>query len=355
MADLKQLEEENRLLKEEINLLNQARSELANISLLMHFISDFALTVNKTNMNEFITSSKERLQFLLSNIGISFFMLYVHRKTNNHLELVLTDLNIPSYQIFTIPDTTFMLQQTNNSSVTSSVSITSFPLSDSLKKYIDNIENYEYFIVNLVFGEETIGFLLLGKSKDVKTNNLTFEDVVRQIKVILESSIKNIQLYEELTEKARFDQLTQLYNRTSFLEYLEKEIKRGERYHHLFCLAMIDLDDLKKLNDGYGHLYGDMILKEFGNLLKRGFRQTDIIGRYGGDEFVILFIETDLQGATIAIERLYQLTNAKNFPSSFSVGLTEFKKGDTPNSIIDRADKALYASKLSGKKHLEVL
>lgn len=355
MVDLAQLEEENRLLKEEINLINQARSELANVSLLMHFISDFALSVNKTSMNEFVISSKERLQFLLSNIGISFFMLYVHRKANSHLELVLTNLNVPSYQIFTIPDTNFVSQQPNGNNVTSSISIDSFPLSGSLKKYIDNIENYEYFTVNLVFGQENIGFLLLGKSKAVKTNKLTFEDVTGQVKVILESSIKNIQLYEELTEKARYDQLTQLYNRASFLEYLEKEIKRGARYHHPFCLAIADLDDLKKLNDSYGHLYGDMILKGFADLLKHSFRQTDIIGRYGGDEFVVLFIETDLRGATIATERLYQLINVKNFPSSFSIGLTEFRKGDTINGIIDRADKALYTSKLSGKKHVEVL
>lgn len=355
MIDLKQLEEENRLLREEINLINQARSELANVSLLMHFITEFALSVNKTTMNDIVMSSKERLQFLLNNIGISFFMLYVYRKAHNHLELILTNLNIPSYQIFTMPYIFPLPAQEDNNSVAIRISIDSFPLSNSLKKYIDNPENYQYFIVKLIFGNETIGLLLLAKSKNDKTNNLTFEDVVGQIKVILESAIKNVQLYEELTEKARYDELTKLYNRASFLEYLEKEIKRERRYHHPFCLAMADLDDLKKLNDSYGHLYGDTILKEFADLLKNSFRQTDIIGRYGGDEFVILFIETELQGASIAVERLYQLINVKNFPSSFSIGLTEFKKGDTTNSIIDRADKALYASKTSGKKHLEIL
>jgi diguanylate cyclase (GGDEF)-like protein len=184
---------------------------------------------------------------------------------------------------------------------------------------------------------------------------LTFEDVLGHVKAILESSIKNIQLYDELTTKARYDALTQLYNRSAFGEFLEKEIKRVERYKHKFCLAMIDLDDLKKINDLNGHLYGDMVLKSFAEMLKAGFRQTDIVGRYGGDEFIILFVETDLQGATIAIERLYQLLNAKNFPSSCSIGLTEFKKGDTAEELIKRADTALYNAKQSGKKHLEVI
>lgn len=355
MVDLKQLEEENRLLKEEINLINQARAELANISLLMHFITDFALNVNKTTMNDFVASSKDRLQFLFNSIGISFFMLYVHRRRNGHLELTITNLNIPSYQIFSIPDISFLPCQPSTNSIATKIDIDSFPLAKSLKKYIDNPDNYHYFAVNLKVGDDPVGLLLLGKTKESIINNLTFEDVVGQIKVILEGAIKNIQLYEELTEKARFDQLTQLYNRASFLEYLEKEIKRVSRYHHPFCLAIVDLDDLKKLNDTYGHLYGDTVLKEFAGLLKNSFRQTDVIGRYGGDEFVILFVETDLNGATIAIERLYQLMNAKNFPSTMSVGLTEFKKDDTVNSIIDRADKALYTAKVSGKKHLEVL
>ncbi len=355
MEDLKTLIEENKALKEEINLINQARIELANISLLMHFITEFALNTNKTNMNDFIMEAKERLQYLLNNIGIAFFLLYVYKKNTNNIELVCTNLSIPSYQILTIPYDKTIVEKLNTDKIATTVSFPTFPFSNLLKKYINTENNYEYYCVPLTFAQDFLGFLLLGKNIEHRINNLIFEDVLGQLKALLESSIKNIQLYEELNEKARYDELTHLYNRASFTEFLEKEIKRGARYGHLFCLAIIDLDDLKKLNDSYGHLYGDTVLKEFANILKTCFRQTDIVARYGGDEFVVLFIETTLSGASVAIERLYQLLNAKNFPSSCSIGLTEFKKDDTLNSIIDRADKALYIAKQSGKRHLEVL
>ncbi len=355
MQDFQIILEENKALKEEINLITQARNELANISILMHFITEFSLNINRTNMNDLVLNIKERLQFLLNNIGITFFLLYVRKKSIDNIELVCTNLPVPSYQVFAIPYDNLIVEKLSANKIASKISFTVFPLYGLLRKYIDDEESYEYYSVPLRFGEEFLGFLLLGKIKVQKINNLTFEDVIGQIKSILESAIKNIQLYEEITEKARFDELTHLYNRASFLEYLEKEISRSVRYKHLFCFAIIDLDDLKKLNDSYGHLYGDTVLKEFANLLKTSFRQTDIIGRYGGDEFVVLFIETTIHGATTAIERLYYLLNAKNFPSSCSIGLTEFKEGDTINGVIDRADKALYIAKQNGKRHLEVL
>lgn len=157
-------------------------------------------------------------------------------------------------------------------------------------------------------------------------------------------------MFEEL---AASDSLTGILNRRSFIEHTRLALHRFERYKNSFCLAVIDLDHLKQINDTYGHLMGDEAIKRFTTLVEANKRQGDVFGRLGGDEFGFLFHHSNkadsLKILTRMQEALQNLTIKApegDFYISFSVGVTEVVLGDkSPDDLLHRADIALYQSK----------
>ncbi len=162
---------------------------------------------------------------------------------------------------------------------------------------------------------------------------------------------------KELAKLAITDKLTNLYNRAKLDEMLQLEIDRSERFNHSFGIAIADIDHFKKVNDEYGHLQGDKVLIEIANILKNHVRKTDFVSRYGGEEFMIICPESDLQGISKLMDNIR--INIENHPfedignQSASFGITMFKKGDTPETITARADKALYKAKNGGRNKIE--
>ena len=167
-----------------------------------------------------------------------------------------------------------------------------------------------------------------------------------QISLALYNSI----LYERTREMAITDYLTGLYNRRHFLELVQNEIRRAERYGHPVSLAMIDIDDFKKFNDQHGHLAGDQALKGLAEKMKENCRKVDILARFGGEEFVILMPETDLKGAMALANRLREGVE-KALPITISIGIasSETCKVLTLEELLKRADFAMYQAKGSGK------
>ena len=161
------------------------------------------------------------------------------------------------------------------------------------------------------------------------------------------------------------DQLTGLYNRTYFEEYLDSLIK-GEDVPaqdiDTVSLIMADIDHFKKVNDVYGHQAGDYVIENVASLFKTIFRKTDIICRYGGEEFLAILPHTDLLGAKIASEKLRQAVedmkfehDSKVIPVTISLGLSQIKfSNETGIEAIARADKALYHSKENGRNKVSV-
>lgn len=152
------------------------------------------------------------------------------------------------------------------------------------------------------------------------------------------------------------DELTQINNRRFFIDELEKEIVRSERFSHNLSLIILDIDKFKYSNDKYGHVFGDQILKSLAKFLKEAIRKTDFVARYGGDEFVIAKPETEKSLANVLAERLqknlseYSLENQKILvKTTVSIGIASFPD-DAKNitELIHNADTALYDSKEAG-------
>lgn len=164
---------------------------------------------------------------------------------------------------------------------------------------------------------------------------------------------------KKLRELAYRDGLTGLYNHRYFQEILEREIKRARRYKKPLSLLMIDIDHFKKINDTYGHLHGDEVLKGLAQIFSESIRACDYAARYGGEEFSIILPETPLNGALNVAERLRQ--RVKNTPIvladqeirvTISIGLAAYENTQieiTRSQLISLADKALYQSKMAGR------
>jgi diguanylate cyclase (GGDEF)-like protein len=154
------------------------------------------------------------------------------------------------------------------------------------------------------------------------------------------------------------DPLTGLYNRTFFFTALEREIARGDRSGRAFCLLMLDLDDLKAVNDRFGHLAGDQVLRGVADVVRGGVRKIDVAARYGGDEFVALLPETDPTGGWVLAEKVrltvaeQVLTGVEPGPT-VSVGVVSYPAdGRSADALLVSADRAMYASKRGGKNRV---
>lgn len=164
-------------------------------------------------------------------------------------------------------------------------------------------------------------------------------------------------MYKQTKHMTVTDPLTGLFNRRHFENNLEREFMRAKRYKNDLSMAVIDIDFFKSVNDTYGHSYGDYVLKEVAYLMVETFRQTDMIFRYGGEEFVIILTETPRENSLIPMERFRLAVsehsfrfNGKEMQITVSIGMSSNIE-DIQNSwqMFDCADKALYKAKEGGR------
>jgi two-component system cell cycle response regulator len=174
----------------------------------------------------------------------------------------------------------------------------------------------------------------------------------------LESAISDRERFQEL---ARTDALTGCYNRRALFERLEREVDRVKRYDQGLALLLVDLDNFKDVNDARGHLAGDSVLRQVGDLLRREARSVDVVARYGGDEFVVVLPETTQEGAVIFAERLrvkigdfdFAETGAPLYVTvSVGVAAASVERPDTAEGLIARADAAMYEAKGGGRNQV---
>ena len=162
---------------------------------------------------------------------------------------------------------------------------------------------------------------------------------------------------EHFSQYAMMDPLTQAYNRGTFNDFANKIIALQEREKNDVTLAMIDVDNFKNCNDIHGHKIGDKVLTEIVNIMTHCVRKTDILGRYGGDEFVLLLPKTDLDTAICILERVrhhvekYSFTKVNNI--TLSIGVYQIKPGESLDDVINKADIALYKAKSEGRNRIE--
>jgi diguanylate cyclase (GGDEF)-like protein len=166
----------------------------------------------------------------------------------------------------------------------------------------------------------------------------------------------------KIQEMAIHDDLTGFYNRRHLMELMETENNRSNRTGSVFSVAMLDLDKFKNVNDTFGHQAGDDILVTFSSIVRNVLRKTDFCGRYGGEEFLIVLTQTDLQDAKNFAERLrscveeclfVDIGNGRKSKVTVSIGLAEHKKNEDIDKTIFRADEALYKAKKGGRNRVE--
>ncbi len=199
--------------------------------------------------------------------------------------------------------------------------------------------------------------MLLKTSSFFTTDNIfyTFHMVSATLVAYLITSSYNrvvSQVHEKIKEKAERDYLTGCYNRRKLFELLGMEMERAKRYGLPLSAIMMDIDNFKQINDLYGHSEGDRILKNVVDLIRENIRKTDIIGRYGGDEFILVASGIDCEGALILAEkireRIEKLAENMGVNISLSVGVSEYK-GEDLDSFVEKLDGALLEAKKEGK------
>ena len=210
----------------------------------------------------------------------------------------------------------------------------------------------------MVVQGELIGVLNLSHP----ANNAFTEEHLRLLTLIAAQAaaiLQRVLMYEEMARLAITDELTGLYNRRHLLERLADEVRRGQRYGCGFSILFIDIDHFKAINDGYGHALGDRILAEMGRVLRRWARSSDLIGRYGGEEFVALLPMTDATAAERAADRLRTAVGEHSFARrkrlTVSLGIASYPAdGQSPEDLLKRADAALYQAKKQGRNRTVV-
>ncbi|HEY9898416.1 MAG TPA: GGDEF domain-containing protein [Pantanalinema sp.] len=164
--------------------------------------------------------------------------------------------------------------------------------------------------------------------------------------------------YDDAMQRAVTDGLTGLINHAHFKELLGFEIGRSKRYGNHMTLLLLDIDLFKNINDTYGHLIGDVVIRRVAQALKGRVRDCDQVARYGGEEFAILLPQTDLPGAYIVADRIRLHIRDMVFhndeqqpipPVTLSIGVAQLRQSDSLLSLIERADHALYAAKRGGR------
>lgn len=239
---------------------------------------------------------------------------------------------------------------------------------DATSDYHDRIENFAGRIssANNIADLETVLGEVMRETRNIQINARQSHDelqATRQRVQEAETRISELELELAKTSNlVRHDQLTGALNRHGLEEIFGKEVARAKRHDTVLCVALLDIDNFKKLNDALGHDVGDLALVHLASTCRDTLRPQDTVARYGGEEFVILLPETRLDDAVRALTRLQRELTKRFFLHdnekvliTFSAGVTQMREDDDQASVIKRADEAMYKAKQSGKNRVEIM
>ena len=341
--------------------LEHAYNELKQHDTEVSLLNEMENSLQSCNsINETLIIISRYCQKLLS---FTAGVVYLINPSRNYLE-VATEWNAPNIpeKVFS-PNQCWGLRQGNNYIyINDSPGIPCGHMHDA--------DSLSYICVPLLAQNDIIGMLQIVV---MNSNNISEKDInklfkknellIKNLSVQLALAIANIQLRETLKTRSIRDPLTGLYNRMYLNEFLERDLQRAQRNSVSVTIVMMDVDYFKKLNDKYGHDAGDMALKELGTLLQENVRGTDITCRYGGEEFLLIFYETNINEGTKLVEKLrtqishmeISLRGTLLDKITASFGLAVFPEhGTTIAALITAADQALYQSKKNGRNRLTI-
>ncbi len=220
---------------------------------------------------------------------------------------------------------------------------------------IDRFRTKAFVIVPILKPGEKEAYGVLAADRKYTRRGVSENDLllVELLAEMAGSTISRIEMNRDLEKRASLDELTQIFNRRRWLESAEHALKTAKRYGGVLSMVILDIDNFKSINDTWGHQSGDRVLRETAAIIKEYSRESDIVGRYGGEEFVILCPRSDLASTVEVAERLRSLVEAtpfgipKRVTATFGVAQASWEEIESldVDSIISKADKALYAGK----------
>lgn len=204
--------------------------------------------------------------------------------------------------------------------------------------------------------KQQLGVLKLTRNHKFENTEL---ELLETLLCCLIYPLKNATLYHQALKMAHTDPLTQTNNRAAFDDYIKREISLATRHSKSLAIIFLDIDHFKYINDHHGHECGDIALASTAKWIKECLRSSDAVFRFGGEEFVILLSETDLVGAEVVAERIrssietHTLSyNMQAINITASLGVTELRANDTAETLVKRADSAMYRAKISGRNQV---
>ncbi|MHC5060022.1 MAG: sensor domain-containing diguanylate cyclase [Planctomycetota bacterium] len=229
------------------------------------------------------------------------------------------------------------------------------------RAFARNYQTKSCVIAPLTCLGRVVGVLNLTDKND--SGSFTEEDIIAMdlFRQLIGSSIGNINLFEKTQRQAKTDGLTGMLNHRTFYEILEAELRRSQRYGGQISIIMADVDNLKPINDNFGHRAGDMAIKQVSKRMSACIRQIDIAARYGGDEFAVVLPNTSLADAVVVAERMVNMISdspmiwdQQEIVLSISVGVGQYDANICSDDVTKATDQALYAAKQAGKNTVKV-
>jgi diguanylate cyclase (GGDEF)-like protein len=299
-------------------------------------------------------------------ISVRLASLYTLDETNTILYLRKANHPFPIDKIVSLnqdpPPPMVIAARSRQLILTSDISIHQKPIiKKSQRNFANNYKNQACAIVPLICQNQVVGVLNLADKVEGGGFNCDDIALIELFGQIVGASIGNINLFEKMKHQATIDGLTGLANHRTFYEVLEGELWRCRRYGGLISLIMIDIDNLKEVNDAYGHRAGDKVIRAVGGKIHECIRQIDTAARYGGDEFAVILPNTSLADATVVAERM--VNSVRNSPvtwkkdqinPSISIGLGQYDADADPDDATSSSDNALYMAKHAGKSTIRI-
>jgi diguanylate cyclase (GGDEF)-like protein len=353
-----------RHLFEDFAAIKAQRNELLSVQRRADDIQDyFEAFMDTVEYASNITDRKLGISLLinriLSHVQAEECILYLFGEGSAVLQRVFSTGNIKNFDLF---------EQHANSAIVEKTLRTGAP-------YLNNSYSFELrvpFSKESVFIRSILCYPLMRRGERMgaielinKTDGaFTREDqsLVEMMLNPLAIAVRSVNFFEEAERLTITDDLTKLYNYRYLMRYIEADVKRCLRYKKKVSLLFIDVDGFKRINDTFGHLVGSQALAEIGQVFKRIVRETDVVGRYGGDEFVIVLPETPLSGAMVIAERIRKKVEECEFIAqnlsirlTVSLGVANCPKHTlTAEGLIKKADAAMYRAKELSKNSIKV-